>query len=172
MAVIYAADVFCDDCADEIRLNVLRELRRADGLVTPVGFVYGSDGWEFSFDPDDERDYDSDEYPKHCSDDEESDCPQHCGSHEDCVNAEVLSDGSKVGYFFGNELTTDGADYVRNAVREDIESGDTDSVACAIWYDGYGWIDWEDIGRCDVCAALAILSEDYAGNFVCVECED
>ena len=98
MAAIYCADVWCDDCADQIREDI-----QASGHAPT--------------DPDDERSYDSDEYPKHTSDNEESDWPQHCAAHAECINAIELSDGSKVGYLFGS-LTVDGVCYVIEAISE------------------------------------------------------
>jgi hypothetical protein len=93
MAAIYQADLWCDDCADAIREQV-----QARGHAPA--------------DPDDEHTYDSDEYPKHAGDDDESDCPQHCGAGETCLNAIELPSGRKVGLLFGS-LTSDGVDYVR-----------------------------------------------------------
>jgi hypothetical protein len=164
MAAIYQADIFCDGCADEIRERLW--LESADGSSYP-----NIDEWEQCNGYDDERSYDSDEYPKGCSDDEESDCPEHCGGGEGCVNAEVFSDGTWGGYFFGNSLTSEGADYVRNAVRDDLLAGCTDSVAVEVWYPYYSWIDWEDVGDCEVCGAPDVLVEDDDGLAVCPSCE-
>jgi len=65
-------------------------------------------------------DYDSDDYPKGPSPDGggEADCPQHCGSGADCLNAIKLNDGRKVGAFLENPLTTDGECYVIEANSE------------------------------------------------------
>jgi len=98
--------------------------------------------WEKAFGYDDESLYDSDDYPKWCDDDEESDHPDHCANGEDCVNAQECGVG-KVGYFFGNSLTEAGVGYVRTMVRDDVALGYTDSVACAIWRPYYNWIDYE-----------------------------
>ena len=67
--------------------------------------------------PDDDSSYDSDDYPKWASDDEEADSPQHCGSGSDCLNAEVLPSGRKVGALFGT-LTAAGVAYVREAIAD------------------------------------------------------
>ncbi len=96
MAAIYQADIFCDSCGADIRA------RLAPTLV----------GSEI-----DETTYDSDDYPKFAADDEESDSPQHCGSGETCLEAEELSDGSKVGCLIGTNLTDDGVEYVREAIK-------------------------------------------------------
>jgi len=92
MAAIYQADIWCDDCADAIRQAI-----QADNAAPT--------------DPDDETGYDSDEYPKWASDDDESDAPTHCAGGSDCPNAETLPSGRKVGQLLG-QLTTDGEEYV------------------------------------------------------------
>jgi len=99
-AYIYCADIYCEDCGKEIRENINRE-----GLAPA--------------DPDDEHTYDSDEYPKgpYAEGGGEADCPQHCGSGAGCVNAIELSDGRKIGAWLENDLTTEGVEYVREAIR-------------------------------------------------------
>lgn len=87
---------------------------------------------------------DTDDYPQHVNNDE-ADCPQHC-------------DGC--GEFLGNSLTSDGADYVINAVRRDMEGGRFDSVACTVWRDYYSWLDYPEWGVCERCGAEGILTED------------
>lgn len=174
MASIYAANIYCDGCTEEIKESICNDLwDGAIGDTCPDGTSVADFDTREALDEYlremNERDYDSDSYPKHCSDDEESDCPQHCGSHADCVDAEVCADGTKIGHFFGNSLTSDGADYVREAVRDDLESGCTDSVAIEIWFPYYYWVDWGDIGNCDGCGKLAILS-DYNGENICADC--
>jgi hypothetical protein len=171
MAAIYQADVWCDDCADSIKDRICSELWSDRGnSETPDGTAVA----EFASRDDlydhlifmDERQYDSDEFPKYCDDDEECDCPQHCA---DC------------GYFFGNSLTTDGADYVRETVREDVESGCVDSVACTVWMPYYDWIDYGDVGTCDDCGSLAVLNDEelcsgcarwFINRYVCPDCEE
>ena len=98
MAYIYCAEIFCDSCGKDIRTNLDRQ-----GLAPA--------------DPLNEWSYDSGEYPKQVDDDEESDCPQHCGSHADCLEAVTLDSGHKVGKPLG-ELTEDGVEYVREAIAE------------------------------------------------------
>ncbi len=101
MAAIYQADVWCTDCADLIRSDIRCKAK----------------GAELPFNPGDERTYDSDEYPKYASDDEESDSPQHCASGESCLNAVELPSGRKVGLLFGS-LTSDGVAYLRQSALE------------------------------------------------------
>lgn len=98
MAAIYQANIWCDDCATAIRKRL-----RLEGKAPEH--------------PSDERTYDSDEYPKIASDDEESDSPQHCAAHESCLNAIELPSGRKIGMLFGN-LTSNGVTYVRETALE------------------------------------------------------
>lgn len=112
MGYIYAADIFCDDCGESIKDRI-----RADG-----------------YDP---ADLDSDEYPQYCDETAESDCPQHCGSHAGCINAIELSDGSRIGDWLGNDLTSEGAEYVKEVVCEGGEVAD-------LWREWYNWIDFPD----------------------------
>jgi len=100
MAYIYNADIWCDSCGRDIKKHLKKE-----GKAPP--------------NPRDEYSYDSDEYPKHVCDDDESDCPQHCGAGEDCLEAEVLDSGEKVGALIGDNLTTEGIEYVRDSHRTD-----------------------------------------------------
>jgi hypothetical protein len=97
-----------------------------------------------------ESDYDSGEYPKWCSDDEESDCPQHCA---DC------------GYFFGNSLTSEGADYVISAVNESRLDGD-DNPVTEEWAECYDYLDF--VQRCDGCGEYADLDDEY----LCAACAE
>ncbi|GAF74579.1 unnamed protein product [marine sediment metagenome] len=110
---IYAADIYCKQCGEAIRERITRE------GTAPA-------------DLDDEVSYDSDEFPKGPYSDGggEADCPQHCGSGPDCLNAIELDDGSKVGAWLENELTTDGVEYVREAIREGGEVAE-------LWADYY-----------------------------------
>ena len=158
MAAIYQADVWCDNCADSIK-----DWHWAE---SEEGATFSRrEDWEESVGYDDERNYDSGEYPKDCDDDEECDCPQHCASGPTCINAEVPGE---VGYFFGNSLTPEGEVYVKDAVREDVEMGYTDSVACTVWMPYYDWIDYGGIATCGSCDDLAVCDDDG----LCASCAD
>ena len=98
MAYIYQADVWCDDCGRAICKRLKREGAAPANL-------------------DDEWTFDSDDYPKRASDDDESDTPQHCAAGEECINVLTLPDGGKVGLLFG-ELTAVGVEYVKEAIEE------------------------------------------------------
>lgn len=99
MAYIYQADTWCDACGDAIKARIASE--------TPDAIPE---------DPDDERTYDSDTYPKwYDAENEESDGPENCadgscGGQYVSTNpgdARYLSVG-RYGTFLENRLTTDG----------------------------------------------------------------
>lgn len=104
MAYIYQADVWCDDCG-----RAIREQLKAAGKA-PAN-------------PNDETTFDSDDYPKRASNDDESDTPQHCAAGESCLNAITLRSGAKVGLLFG-ELTHAGIQYVKDTAQERTEVTD------------------------------------------------
>lgn len=93
-AYIYCADIYCEACADDIRKRLTAEGKRPKN-------------WQ------DERTFDSDEYPKGPYDNGggESDGPQHCGSHDECLDPTII-DGQKCGHFLENPLTTHGVEYL------------------------------------------------------------
>ncbi len=105
MGAIYQADIFCDDCAREIKRDL-----SANGFVSKLN----AEGADIH----DEHTYDSDDYPKYCDEQSEADCPQHCAG---------------CGEFLENALTSDGYDYVRDTVKRDIADGHKDSIACTVW---------------------------------------
>jgi hypothetical protein len=165
MAAIWQADIWCDDCADDVKDRICSELwcNRKDAETPDGTAVAEFDSHDDLYDylaSMDEREYDSGDYPKCCGDDEESDSPQHCGGGVDCINAEVLANGDKIGYFFGNALTTDGEDYVRETVIEDALYGYPDSVACTVWMPHYYWIDYEGVDNCYECGKLAACNDE------------
>ena len=117
LVYIYAADIYCKQCGEAIREQIIRERFAPE-------------------DPDDERSYDSGEFPKGPYPDGggEADCPQHCGAGPECVNAIECDDGRKVGVWLENELTTDGVKYVCKAIREGGEVAE-------MWADYYSEYD-------------------------------
>ena len=115
---IYAADIYCEECGEAIRKQITQEGH------APA-------------DPYNEWSYDSDEFPKGpFLDGSEADFPQHCGAGEDCLNAIELSDGTKIGAWLRNDLTADGVEYVKEAIREGGEVGE-------MWADFYRDYDLE-----------------------------
>lgn len=99
MPAIYQADVWCDSCADDIRQRIQKQGNAPEN-------------------PDDETTYDSDEFPKYMGEDESADTPQHCGSGEDCLEAEIMPSGAKIGKLLSRELTNDGIQYVKEYILE------------------------------------------------------
>lgn len=90
---MYQADLWCDACGEEIVSRV-----DADGA---------------------EDTGDTDDYPQSVSTlDAEGDCPDHCGAGADCLTAEVLADGQRIGALLHHSLTREGVEYVRDAIRE------------------------------------------------------
>ena len=89
---VYQAALLCEDCGEATREQLTEGQRRA-GPPWP-------DWW---LDPNDEQSYDSDDYPKGPYDDGggESDTPGHC---------------DQCSMFLENPLTTEGYDYVLDAV--------------------------------------------------------
>ena len=83
----------------------------------------GGDGPE---DPDDESTYDSDDYPKGPTEEGESDTPSHC---DHCH------------VFLESDLTSEGVEYVRDAVQRARAAGRVESVALTEWAPFYCWID-------------------------------
>ena len=121
-AYIYSADIYCEDCGEAIRKRITQE-----------GFAPAN--------PDDERSYNSDEFPKgpYCDGGGEADYPQHCGAGPGCINAIELPEGfphtiTKIGAWLENELTTDGVYYVREA----IQAGGKIAELWAEFYHDYG----------------------------------
>lgn len=96
---IYNADIYCEDCGEAIKADLIAKGNAPEN-------------------PDDETTFDSDDFPKGPFEDEASDFPQHCGAGADCLNATVLSDGTKIGVFLENPLTTDGRNYVKEKINE------------------------------------------------------
>lgn len=99
MPAIYQADTWCDSCADDIKQRI-----KADGTAPE--------------NPDDETTYDSGKYPKWMDENEAADTPQHCGSGEDCLEAEKLPSGTKIGKLLSDELTDAGVQYVREYIQQ------------------------------------------------------
>lgn len=103
---IFQADSYCTECGNQIRDELDKEGKKPE-------------------DPWDEHSFDSDEYPKRADwSMEESDSPQHCASHEKCLNAIELPCGSKIGGWLGGSLTGEGVRNVEKMIRDDIFRND------------------------------------------------
>ena len=96
MAYIYQAGIYCDFCGETICDELTIEGHAPDDFAG-------------------ESTYDSDEYPKQISDDEESDSPQNCGNGKHCLKAEVLPSGRKIGKQM-SQLTPAGVKYLKRAI--------------------------------------------------------
>lgn len=117
MAFIYCADIYCNDCGKAIRR------RLTDEGKAPA-------------EPNAERSYDSNDFPKCAGDNEESDTPQHCEAGVKCINALTLGEDQpiKVGLLFG-ELTNDGVAYVEDAIDDANRDDNTWSRAVVgLWF--------------------------------------
>lgn len=73
-------------------------------------------------DEDDERSFDSDDFPKGPFGDGggEADSVHHCDSNERCLNAIELPCGSKIGAWLGNDLTGEGAEWLSNSIKKSM----------------------------------------------------
>lgn len=100
MAYIYCADIYCDDCGEAIARDC-RGVDDGDSDTFPQGPFPNGGG--------------------------EADCPQHCGSGADCLNA-LEVDGHKVGAWLENDLTNHGVEYVRDAIAESRRTGQENAV--------------------------------------------
>jgi hypothetical protein len=108
---VYQADTWCDSCGRKIADEL-----EAEGNAPA--------------EPDDERTYDSDEYPKHAAE-EPTDGPDHCAAREDCLEAIELADYGleagaelygaevrKIGAPTNDGLTEHGAGYLAELLAE------------------------------------------------------
>ena len=99
---IYAADTWCEDCANAIKEQLDKEGK------TPE-------------DPNNEHTFDSDEYPKgpFDSSNETTDSPDHCAAGAECLNAIVDGD-QKYGCWLEQPLTNEGVEYTLGMIRDTI----------------------------------------------------
>lgn len=150
MPYIYDADTYCDSCGEEIKARILAS---------------ATDEERERFQ--DEHDYDSGEFPKWMSDDEESDCPQHCACQDDCLEAEVLPDGTRIGALLSTSLTTYGAEYVKTAVAEG-------GPVAEFWREQFSWIDFPPTQE-DIAAAVSTMERSEIVDYlegVSIECRE
>lgn len=103
MGYIYQADVYCDTCGEEIRRAIDKTGQAPE-------------------EPEDERTYDSGEYPKgFLNEQEESDCPDNCAG---------------CGEFLRNPLTSEGYRYLKEMLDN---HGKTLPDAAREWADYYSF---------------------------------
>lgn len=112
-AYIFAADIYCAACGEDMRKQLDAEGKRPARR-------------------EDEATYDSDEYPKgpYADGGGEADCPQHCGSHGKCLDPTIIGEHT-CGRFLENPLTTEGVKYV---IDSHIESN---NEVTQFWMDHY-----------------------------------
>lgn len=122
MAYIYNADIWCESCGRAIKDRISDDPNLS--AEDAARFKGREDG------------FDSDEFPKYASGDEETDSPQHCGSGADCLECEVLPNGVKIGKLIGTSLTAEGVAYVRQCVLDAADNGD-DSEVSAFWQEAF-----------------------------------
>lgn len=131
MVTIYNADVWCEDCGEDLKRQIAKELVKEIQPLLKKKFPKSvvdfpserlADLEQAIIEICDNSTMDSDDWPQSGYPEEATDSPQHCGAGEDCLNAEELSDGSKVGKLLGTELTEHGVDYL-NAMLSDRPSG-------------------------------------------------
>ena len=122
---IYAADMWCEDCAEKIKQGYRDE-----------GFAPEDEDYQTS--------YDSDEFPKDCDVSCESDTVEHCAAGQACRNAIELN-GFKIGCWLENDLTTDGEKYVIEAVRDGREGPGGNQVT-ELWALYYDYLDFRVMG--------------------------
>ncbi|TXH13187.1 MAG: hypothetical protein E6R03_11765 [Hyphomicrobiaceae bacterium] len=99
---MYQAALYCEACGKRLRADLDKQGK------TPE-------------DPDDERTYDSDDYPKECLVGE-SDSVSFCEGGADCADAIDLAGGRKIGCWLEEDLTDEG---VKN-LQESLSNADLD----------------------------------------------
>lgn len=101
-AYIYQADIYCEECAREIKARLRKKIEaKLDAKIDAINAA--------TPDTNDESFYDSDEYPKgpYGNGGGESDTPQHCARCKE---------------FLENPLTSDGYAYVQEAKKAEWDS--------------------------------------------------
>ena len=99
---MYQATLYCEDCGKRLRADLDKQGKTPD-------------------DPDDERTYDSDDYPKECTAGE-SDSVSFCEGGEHCADAIDLAGGRKIGCWLQEDLTDEGVKSLRASLaRKDLD---------------------------------------------------
>lgn len=140
---IYNADLLCGDCGHDVRRNIEATAMDSFRERNPDAILDSSDPEDvdiaLGFDPENESDYDSEQYPKGPFPAGESDSPDHCG---------------KCGVFLENPLTGDGYEYVIDAFISFLVYRDGDAETIRQWLAFYAdSLDMADVGD----AALEVL---------------
>ena len=114
---MFQGALYCEDCGQAIQEEI-----RQDGKAPE--------------DEDDERSFDSDDFPKGPFGDGggEADSIHHCDSNERCLNAIELPCKSKIGAWLGNDLTSEGAQWLSDSIKESMFRDDEHGrQVCRLW---------------------------------------
>jgi hypothetical protein len=106
-AYMFQGSLYCEDCGRDIQ-DTLRKKGKAPE------------------NEDNEESFDSDDFPKGPFGDGggEADSIHHCDSNGECLNAIKLPCGSKIGAWLGNDLTSEGDEWLAGSIRESIFKDD------------------------------------------------
>lgn len=151
---VYNADCWCEECAADIKKKIVTGWLTGfieqiyHEMKSPLAGISGKsvkleisgkasglveDLRDRIIEYMDEQTLDTDDWPS-CGIPEESvDCPSHCGAHEECLEAEVLDDGSKIGALLGTSLTPDGVEYVKEQLLEGALRKEGPSLVEKFW---------------------------------------
>lgn len=130
----FQADSYCDSCGQAIRAELIEAERRDPNMEGSV-----------PRDPDDERSYDSDDFPKYGNEDA-TDYPDHCASRAECLEPIDLgayglkpSDELKgaettlIGALLNRGLTDEGVSYLREMLNDDQNLTPYQTALHAFW---------------------------------------
>jgi len=106
-AYMFQGSLYCEDCGRDIQ-DTLRKKGKAPE------------------NEDNEESFDSDDFPKgpFSGGGGEADSIHHCDSNGECLNAIKLPCGSKIGAWLGNDLTSEGDEWLAGSIRESIFKDD------------------------------------------------
>jgi hypothetical protein len=104
---MFQGSLYCEDCGRDIQDKIREEGKAPE-------------------EEDDEESFDSDDFPKGPFGDGggEADSIHHCDSNGECLNAIKLPCGSKIGAWLGNDLTSEGDEWLAGSIRESIFKDD------------------------------------------------
>jgi hypothetical protein len=128
LAYIYNADIYCDACGMDIKHTIRQEAKAAGKRLSDYVDLNDSDSWPQG---------------PHGDGGGEADTPQHCGSGESCLNAEVFSDTNKVGCFLENPLTQQGVQYLLEMINDWDTKGTGNGEVIELWRNHYS----EELGE-------------------------
>ena len=100
---MFQGSLYCEDCGRDIQDKIREEGKAPE-------------------DESDEESFDSDDFPNgpFSGGGGEADSIHHCDSNETCLNAIELPCKSKIGAWLGNDLTSEGDEWLASSIRESI----------------------------------------------------